>query len=61
MKTSLDVTLFVALLALLGGATGVALSRTLGSPFICGAIGVSAGLVVGRAYAVRNARGRPPS
>ncbi|MBI1850989.1 MAG: hypothetical protein HYR85_11645 [Planctomycetes bacterium] len=61
MKTSLDVTLFVALLALLGGATGVALSRTFGAPLICGAIGVTAGLVVGRAYAARNARRRPPT
>src|SRR5262245_14656048 len=61
MKPTLDVTIFVVLLALLGGATGVALSRSLGAPVLWGAIGVAAGVMVGRAYAVRNARRRPPS
>jgi uncharacterized membrane protein len=59
MKPSADVAIFVVLLAVLGGATGVALSRSLGSPIVCCAIGVLAGLMVGRAYAVRNARRRP--
>jgi hypothetical protein len=59
LKRRLDVALFVALLAVLGGLTGAALARAFGGTIPCVALGIGAGLLLGLAYAARVRLRRP--